>query len=503
MSAKRRAAGPAVTKTPKRPGTARRRVLRGRQVAGRRRPGRRAVAGAGAFVYVYRTTEMPDPNKDFLTQTTKVYYSGGKPRSSARSPPRSGSRSRSSEMPQHVQGRRGRPRRTAPSGPTRASTPRASCARRSTTPRASATQGASTITQQYVKILYLTSERSLQRKLKEAVLSLKIQREQSKERDPRGLPQHHLLRPRRLRRPGRRHGVLRPPGRGPHARPERGAGQRAEQPDGLRPRQRQGRQGARCSAATSTCWTGWPRPAPSPRPRPSRPPERLPKFPKIQAQSQYGGQRGHMLTLVRDELHSAGLLRRGDRRWWAADHHHLHPRGDGRGRARAWPSDQQPEGIGSPTRSCTSPSASVEPGTGALRGFYGGQDYLDSQINWAEAGGMVGSTFKPITLAAAIKDGFSLKDTFDGNSPYEFPDGPDGAQRGPAATAATTARRSPRSPRPSSRSTRRSSTWRTAWPTARTKILQGRTGPGDPPASRRRGTRASRTPAVDLRARPR
>jgi membrane peptidoglycan carboxypeptidase len=67
--------------------------------------------------------------------------------------------------------------------------------------------------------------------------------------------------------------------------------------------------------------------------------------------------------------------------------------------------------------------ATVQPGTGALLGFYGGQDYLHSQINWAEAGGMVGSTFKPASLAAAIADGYSLKSTWDGNSPYTFPDG--------------------------------------------------------------------------------
>ena len=67
--------------------------------------------------------------------------------------------------------------------------------------------------------------------------------------------------------------------------------------------------------------------------------------------------------------------------------------------------------------------ASVEPGTGALRGFYGGQDFLDSQINWAVAGGMVGSTVKPFTVATALEEGYSLKDTFEGNSPYEFPDG--------------------------------------------------------------------------------
>ena len=36
---------------------------------------------------------------------------------------------------------------------------------------------------------------------------------------------------------------------------------------------------------------------------------------------------------------------------------------------------------------------------------------------------MGGSTLKPFALAAGIKAGFSLKDTFDGNSPFELPDG--------------------------------------------------------------------------------
>src|SRR5690606_10629983 len=42
-------------------------------------------------------------------------------------------------------------------------------------------QGASTITQQYVKILYLTQEQSYKRKIREAVVSLKLHRQQSKE----------------------------------------------------------------------------------------------------------------------------------------------------------------------------------------------------------------------------------------------------------------------------------------------------------------------------------
>jgi penicillin-binding protein 1A len=46
---------------------------------------------------------------------------------------------------------------------------------------AGATQGGSTITQQYVKNVYLTSERSILRKVKEAVLAVKLERELSKD----------------------------------------------------------------------------------------------------------------------------------------------------------------------------------------------------------------------------------------------------------------------------------------------------------------------------------
>ena len=66
--------------------------------------------------------------------------------------------------------------------------------------------------------------------------------------------------------------------------------------------------------------------------------------------------------------------------------------------------------------------ASVEVGTGAVRGFYGGQDYLQSQLNWAVAGGQAGSSLKPFALSAGIRQGFALKDTFEGNSPIEIGD---------------------------------------------------------------------------------
>ena len=80
--------------------------------------------------------------------------------------------------------------------------------------------------------------------------------------------------------------------------------------------------------------------------------------------------------------------------------------------------EAKPEGFGD--KQLHAASASVEVGTGRLLGFYGGQDYLKSQINWAVAGGMAGSTMKAATDVAAIRDGFSLTDTFEGNSPIDI-----------------------------------------------------------------------------------
>ena len=44
-------------------------------------------------------------------------------------------------------------------------------------------------------------------------------------------------------------------------------------------------------------------------------------------------------------------------------------------------------------------AAPSSPAPGRCCGFYAGQDYLESQLNWAVAGGRPGSTFKPFALA--------------------------------------------------------------------------------------------------------
>ncbi|MDX6358775.1 MAG: hypothetical protein QOH37_1829 [Nocardioidaceae bacterium] len=414
MSAKRRADGPAVTRTPKRPGSTKqrlRRVLKWFLIV--------ALVGTlvliGGFVYLYKTTPIPSPNKDFQTQTSFVYYADGKTQLGQYA-----KQNREiiplSDMPQNLQdavvAAEDRTFYTNngidPKGIIRAAFNDA---------RGGATQGASTITQQYVKILYLNQERSLSRKIHEAILSLKIQKQQSKDEILTGYLNTIYF------------------GRGAYgvqaaAKAYFGVDAKAldlqqsavlasvlNNPSQFDPANGKSNKRA-LKARYDYVLSGMAKMNTIPAAKADKASRHLPKFPVFKQSSQYGGQRGHMLTLVRQELHNLDFT------------------------------DDQIDGGGLRVTTTLTPQAmnaarqgvmqvrpdisdkylhvavaTVQPGTGNLLGFYGGQDYLRSQINWAEAGGMVGSTFKPVSLAAAITDGYSLKSTWDGNSPFSFPDG--------------------------------------------------------------------------------
>ncbi len=59
--------------------------------------------------------------------------------------------------------------------------------------------------------------------------------------------------------------------------------------------------------------------------------------------------------------------------------------------------------------------AAVRPGTGEVVAIYGGEDYLKDQLNNAtQAIGQAGSTFKPFALAAALENNVSLATVFSG-----------------------------------------------------------------------------------------
>ena len=135
------------------------------------------LAGIGYFAY--RNTEIPDANKAFQAQSSFVYYAGGKGKIGRVRGRRTGESIPLADIPQAMQDAAiAAEDRTFysnkgidPKGIVRAAFSNA---------KGNSTQGASTITQQYVKILYLSQERTLSRKVKEAFLSLKVQQQQSK-----------------------------------------------------------------------------------------------------------------------------------------------------------------------------------------------------------------------------------------------------------------------------------------------------------------------------------
>lgn len=135
------------------------------------------LAGAGIF---WLATPVPDPNRDFSATNTHLLYADAKTEIGVLSVQNREAISLA-EMPQHV-----KDAVVAGENPTFWTDPGISLPGiiRAVTTLASGVdtaQGGSTITQQYVKLMYLSQERTLIRKLREMVIALKIGQELPKE----------------------------------------------------------------------------------------------------------------------------------------------------------------------------------------------------------------------------------------------------------------------------------------------------------------------------------
>ena len=65
----------------------------------------------------------------------------------------------------------------------------------------------------------------------------------------------------------------------------------------------------------------------------------------------------------------------------------------------------------------------IRPGTGEIVALYGGRDYLERQLNDAtQSIALAGSTFKPFALIAALEAGIPLASMWNGDSPQTFDD---------------------------------------------------------------------------------
>ena len=379
-----------------------------------------ALLMAGLVVVLYQAISIPSPNSAFQAQTTFVYYKGGEQQLGTYYDEQNRESIPLDTMPESL-----KDAVVAAENQTfwtdKGIDPKGILRALFSNARGNARQGASTITQQYVKILYLTSEQSYKRKIREAVVSLKIQQQLDKNEVLEGylntiyfgrgaygvqaaakayfdIPASEL----NLRQSAVLATVLNNPSKydpanGKEAKEDL-KGRYAYVLDSM------------VDMGTITSEEG------------DTAVKRLPKFPKIAAQSQFGGQRGHMLALVKRELLARGIA--------------TEDQIDGGGLRITTTFDPQvmsdvEEAVNEQRPDAGMPgpagnedlhigAATVDTQTGALLGFYGGQDYLESQINWAVSGGMAGSTMKAATDVAAIRDGYSLTDTFEGNSPIDI-----------------------------------------------------------------------------------
>ncbi|MGY0386601.1 transglycosylase domain-containing protein [Nocardioides sp. WG-D5] len=389
-----------------------------------------ALIGSMTAIVAFNGITVPDPNAEFEVETSFVYYSNGK-----------------TELGRYQEGDQNRIKLDADEIPEMVKHAVVAAEDRtfyensgvdvkgivraafSNTTEGTA-GGASTITQQYVKNYYLNSERSYSRKLKEAVIALKLTRQKSKDqiltdylntiyfnRGAYGIEaaaKAYFAKPTKdlsLQETAALAAILNnPAGFDPASSTFRG---------------KEKLLGRYQYVLSGMVDLGYLKQAEADKVK-----DALPKFPAKTVPSRLGGQRGHALTMIKAEL--LGLkgadgkplfteekIDSGGLRITAT----LSPKvmkASATAAKTVKPKNRKAYVKNDPEQknALHVATASVDVASGALLGFYGGQDYLDSQHNWAATGGHAGSTMKVFATAAAIAKGYSLESTWAGDSPF-------------------------------------------------------------------------------------
>ncbi|MDO9379807.1 MAG: transglycosylase domain-containing protein [Nocardioidaceae bacterium] len=366
------------------------------------------VLGAVVGYLIYRNVDIPDANAEFLTQTTTVFYSDGKTpigKFEVQNRQNVELDQVSPSMQQAIIAAEDRSFYTNRGidirGIVRA-------ARNNAT--SNSTQGASTITQQYVKVLYLTQEQTLKRKAREAILSVKIHNQLSKDDILEGYLNTVYF----------GNGAY-----GVQAASEKYFDKDAadlsvdesamlasvvNSPSGMDPFGSDTTR-ERLLERYQYVLDGMVKAEEITQAEADEVGDRLPAFADQAQRSRFGGTKGYLLRLTDLQLQKQGFT---DAQINGGG---LNVRTTFNRKAQNATveaiKETAPDGLGQ----LHVASTSVDVKTGAVRAMYGGPDYLDSQLNWATSGAQPGSTFKPFAVAAALRNGYSLNTSLDGNSP--------------------------------------------------------------------------------------
>jgi membrane peptidoglycan carboxypeptidase len=144
-----------------------------------------------------------------------------------------------------------------------------------------------------------------------------------------------------------------------------------------------------------------------------------PEFPETPTSDRYGGPNGFLLAMVEDELEATGQFTeeaiQGDGLMIVTTFDKA-AQDAAVASVQSWTQKAAEASAAGDPGQLHGALASVEAGTGEVLALYGGPDYVANQRNWAVTPRISGSTFKTYVLTAAVEDGFSLSTRLNGNS---------------------------------------------------------------------------------------